>query len=327
MHSDDNTRRDALKALGAFAATAGAMTLSGCAQPQARASAMAQPVRWSAGLEMPRTRVPADATDCHHHIYDARYPFAPEASLRPGDGTVADYRELQKRIGTSRNVIVQPSSYGIDNRLLVDSLTQFGGRARGVAVVNPGVTDAQLQDMHKAGVRGIRFNLAPPGTTTLDMVGPLAARVAPLGWHVQVNAPAVYLMEHRATWAALPCPVVFDHLARVPKDNPLQDPTFAMVRTLLQQGRAYVKLSGFYNETKVGAPSYADRVVVAGAFAKAAPERVLWGSDWPHPTEQPDKIPNDAILLDLLAAAVPDETARNRILVDNPARLYQFSTS
>jgi predicted TIM-barrel fold metal-dependent hydrolase len=134
-------------------------------------------------------------------------------------------------------------------------------------------------------------------------------------------------MEHRATWAALPCPVVFDHLARVPKDNPLQDPTFAMVRTLLQQGRAYVKLSGFYNETKVGAPSYADRVVVAEAFAKAAPERVLWGSDWPHPTEQPDKIPNDAILLDLLAAAVPDETARNRILVDNPARLYQFSTS
>ena len=177
--------------------------------------------------------------------------------------------------------------------------------------------------MHRAGVRGIRFNLAPPGTTTLDMVKPLAARVAALGWHVQVNAPSVYLLAQRDTWADLPCPVVFDHLARVPQPGALQSPTFAMVRDL-QQGRAYVKLSGFYNESLVGAPTYADSVLVARAFAREAPERVLWGSDWPHPTEQPNKIPDDAVLLDLLAEAVGDEAARKRILVDNPARLYQF---
>lgn len=317
-------RRASLKVLGALAATAGGIGASGCAQPATQATRLTEPVKWSAGMELAKTRVPADATDCHHHIYDSRFPFAPEATLKPGDGTVADYRALQKRIGTSRNVIVQPSSYGIDNRLLVESIAQFGGRARGVAVVNTSVTDAELQALHRAGVRGIRFNLAPPGTTTLDMVKPLAARVAPLGWHVQVNAPAVYLLAQRDTWAALPCPVVFDHLARVPQPGALQSPTFAMVRELLQQGRAYVKLSGFYNESLVGAPTYADSVLVARAFAREAPERVLWGSDWPHPTEQPNKIPDDAVLLDLLAEAVGDEAARNRILVDNPARLYQF---
>ena len=317
-------RRASLKALGALAATAGGIGAAGCAQPAMRPGRLTEPVKWSAGMEIAKTRLPADATDCHHHIYDSRLPFAPEATLKPGDGTVADYRALQKRIGTSRNVIVQPSSYGTDNRLLLESIAQFGGRARGVAVVNTRVTDAELQSMHRAGVRGIRFNLAPPGTTTLDMVKPLAARVAALGWHVQVNAPSVYLLAQRDTWADLPCPVVFDHLARVPQPGALQSPTFAMVRELLQQGRAYVKLSGFYNESLVGAPTYADSVLVARAFAREAPERVLWGSDWPHPTEQPNKIPDDAVLLDLLAEAVGDEAARKRILVDNPARLYQF---
>ena len=147
---------------------------------------MSGPVKWSTGLELPRTKLPANAADCHHHIYDSRYPWAPEATLKPGDGTVADYRKLQQRIGTSRNVIVQPSSYGTDNRLLMEALGQFGGKARGVAVVTPAVTDAQLMELNKAGARGIRFNLSPPGTTTLDMVKPLATRVAKLGWHIQV---------------------------------------------------------------------------------------------------------------------------------------------
>jgi D-galactarolactone isomerase len=195
-----------------------------------------------------------------------------------------------------------------------------------VAVVNMSVTDAQLKVMHDAGVRGIRFNLSPPGTTTLDMVRPLAARVAPLGWHVQVNAPAVYLLDARAIWSDLPCPVVFDHLAHVPQPGPLQSPTFAMVVDLMRQRRAYVKLSGFYNESKVGPPTYSDAVLAAAEYAKAAPDQALWGSDWPHPTEQPiNRIPNDAYLLDAFAAAVTDEAVRRRILVDNPARLYQFT--
>jgi predicted TIM-barrel fold metal-dependent hydrolase len=157
------------------------------------------------------------------------------------------------------------------------------------------------------------------------MVRPLAARIAPLGWHVQVNAPATLLLDAKAVWSDLPCPVVFDHLARVPQPGALEHPTFAMVLELLRAGRAYVKLSGFYLESKVGSPSYADAALAAAAYAREAPARVLWGSDWPHPTEQPDRIPNDAALLDAFAAAVPDAATRERILVDNPARLYQFS--
>ena len=316
-------RRETLKTIAALAGAGSGLSAAGCASQPVQAPVQ---VKWSQGTELPATRVPPNATDCHHHIYDSRFPWAPEATLKPGDATVADYRQLQQRIGTSRNIIVQPSSYGIDNRLLLEAIAQFGGKARGVAVVNTSVTDAQLKQLHDGGVRGIRFNLAPPGTTTLDMVRPLAARVAPLGWHVQVNAPANFMLDARETWANLPCPVVFDHLGRVPQPGAAQHPGFLMVRELLQRGKAYVKLSGFYLDSKVGAPTYADSVQQAGVYAKEAPDRVLWGSDWPHPTEQPiNRVPNDAVLLDRLSEAVPDEAARKRILVDNPAKLYQFS--
>lgn len=274
----------------------------------------------------PVVKLPALATDCHHHIFDARYPAAPNATLRPADALVADYRALQRRIGSSRNVIVQPSTYGVDNRLLVESIAAFGlVHCRGVAVVNTSVSDAELKHLHQAGVRGIRFNLAPPGATTLDMVRPLAARIAPMGWHIQLNAPVAALLEARAVWHDLPVPLVFDHLGRVPQPGAVQHPVFAMVRELLRLGKAYVKLSGFYNESKVGPPSYADSVLLASLYAREAPDRTLWGSDWPHPTEADGNKPDVANLIDRLVEAVPDEAVRHRILVDNPARLYQFS--
>lgn len=283
-------------------------------------------MKFSAGSDSPRIRLLPGATDCHHHIFDARWPPAPTAILRPADALIADYHALQQRIGTTRNVIVQPSTYGIDNRLLVESLAIFGlNNARGVAVVNTSVTDAELKLLHEAGVRGIRFNLAPPGTTTLDMVRPLARRIAPMGWHIQLNAPAAALLEAKSIWSDLPVQVVFDHLGRVPQPGAGNHPTFAMVRELVQQGKAYVKLSGFYNESKVGAPTYADSVQVASIYAKEGPDRVVWGSDWPHPTEKDKGYPDDANLIDLLTVVVPNQVARNRILVDNPAKLYQFA--
>jgi predicted TIM-barrel fold metal-dependent hydrolase len=318
MNMLHTNRREALQTLGVLAVGAAGLSITGCAQPQ--------PLKWSTGTERPRSKAPANATDCHHHIYDARFPLAPNATLKPGDAFVADYRALQVRIGTSRNVIVQPSTYGIDNRLLVESIAAFGQKnARGVAVVNTSVTDAELKQLHEAGVRGIRFNLAPPGTTTLDMVRPLAHRIAPMGWHVQVNAPAAALLEAKATWSDLPVPVVFDHLGRVLQPGTLEQNTFAMVRELVQRDKAWVKISGFYLDSKLGAPTYADAVQVATTYAKESPERVVWGSDWPHPTEQSKNlIPNDAVLFDLLSEVVPNEAARNRVLVDNPGSLYQF---
>ena len=284
-----------------------------------------QPVKWSSGTESPRTKVPPDATDCHHHIYDSRYPVDPKAVLRPPDATVADYRMLQKRLGTTRNVIVQPSTYGVDNRLLLEALGQFGlATARGVAVVNPSVTDAELKQLHTAGVRSIRFNLAQSGATILDNVAPLSRRVSALGWNIQVNASADQIADASGIWERVPCPIVYDHLGHLPEPPGIRHPAFGVICKLLQRGKAWVKLSGFYADTKVGPQSYADRVAVAKAYVKEAPERLVWGSDWPHPTEKEDEKPNDAILLDLMAECVPNETMRNRIFGDNAAKLYGF---
>lgn len=312
------TRREMLQTLAATASGLG-LAASGCATGPAP---MDGPVKWSTGTQRPMTGVPADACDCHHHVYDARYPWLPAATLKPGDALPAEYRRLQQRLGTTRNVIVQPSSYGTDNRLLVDALAQFSGRARGIAVVNTGVTDAQLKELHAAGVRGVRISLTPPGITTWDMIKPLAARVAPLGWHVQVHAFAADLVAAQDIFADLPCPVVFDHLGRLPQPDGLRHPVAAVIRGLLQRGRAYVKLSGFYFDSKIGAPGYDDSVEVARTYAAEAPERVVWGSDWPHPTEQKKVLPDDAVLLDALARAVPADANRRKVLVDNPTRLY-----
>jgi predicted TIM-barrel fold metal-dependent hydrolase len=288
--------------------------------------AHAQQVPWSTGAAPAKTKAPANATDCHHHIYSSRFKVDPKSTLRPGDASVVDYRLLQKRIGTSRNVIVQPSTYGVFNDGLIEALNECGPTARGVAVVNTSVTDDELKRLGAAGVRGVRFNLATPGgATTLEMLEPVAKRVAPLGWHIQFNMSADTTLAARDVLNRLPCPIVFDHLAHMPEPTGTSHPAFAVVVDLLQKGKAWLKLSGAYADTKVGAPTYADSTAVAQAYVKAAPSRLVWGSDWPHPSEQGKTLPDDAVLFDLLAQWAPDEAVRNRILVDNPATLYSFA--
>ncbi len=309
-------RRSVLKAtFGALAGTA----LGG----MAGARPAAEPVPYSAGTERPRTPAPPGATDCHHHIYDHHFPVDPAAKLRPADATVADYRLLQKRIGTSRNVVVQPSTYGVDNRCMLDALAKFGPSARGVAVVNTRASDAELKRLDRYGVRGIRFNLVQTGATTLDMLEPLAARVHNLGWHVQIHMLADQIAKIDDLLNRLPAPIVFDHMARIPGRVGVQHPAFRVVAGLLEKGHAWVKLSGAYMDSTVGPPTYADRGAIAKAFVSLAPERCVWGTDWPHPTERVK--PDDAVLFDLLAAWLPDEAAHRRILVENPENLYGFS--
>ena len=315
MASHRITRRDLLKAVPAAAA---AGLVIGRARP-----APAQAVKYSAGTEAPKLKAPPNAADCHHHIYDAKYPVDPKSTLRPADALVEDYRALQKRIGTTRSVIVQPSTYGIDNRCTLDAMAALGPTTRAIAVVNDTVTDAELKRLDGLGVRGLRFNLAQAGATTPEMLEPLSRRIEPMGWHVQINAPAARIIELMPIFERLPSPIVFDHMARVPQPDGVQAPVFAKVLSLIDKGRTWVKLSGAYGDSKVGPPTYADVSVVARAYVKHAPERLVWGSDWPHPTEK-DKYPDDAILFDLLADWAPDEKVRNRILVDNPARLYNF---
>jgi D-galactarolactone isomerase len=311
-------RRTILKMISA-AAAAGAIS----ARPQ---WAAAQQVKWSAGTEAPKLLAPADAADCHHHIYDAKYPVDPRSTLRPGDASVEDYRALQRRIGTSRNVIVQPSTYGTDNSCTLDALVAFGPTARAVAVVDTTVSDAELKRMNGLGVRGIRFNLAQAGATTPEMIEPLSKRVNDLGWHIQINAPAAKIIEIKDILNRVPSPIVFDHLAHIPEPEGTAHPLFGVVLALIDKGKSWVKLSGAYADTKVGPPSYSDSSAVARAYVQKAPERLVWGSDWPHPSERDNK-PDDAILFDLLLDWAPEERVRNRILVQNPETLYGFAKS
>jgi D-galactarolactone isomerase len=310
-------RREMLQGLSAVA---GVGMLAAGAQPAA-----AQEVKYSSGTEKPTIKVPANACDCHHHIYGSQYKVDPKSTLRPGDATVDDCRALQKRIGTTRNVIVQPSTYGTMNEPTLDALVAFGPTARAVVVVDTTVTDTELKRMHGLGARGVRFNLAQAGATTPEMLQPLGKRINELGWHIQINATADKIMEIMPILETLPCPIVFDHLAHIPEPAGINDPLFGKVRGLIDKGKTWVKLSGAYADTKVGSPTYTDSTAVAQAYVKAAPERLVWGSDWPHPSERdPKPKPDDAVLIDLMLVWAPDEAVRNRIFVDNAAKLYDF---
>jgi D-galactarolactone isomerase len=280
-------------------------------------------VRYSTGGAAPTFKVPPNTADCHFHIYDNRVPPA-AGGLPAPDATPDDYRALQARLGTTRGVVVQPSLYGTDNRPTLAGMAALGPNFRGVAVVTPAVSDAELQRLHGLGIRGVRFNLAQAGTTTLDMLEPLSQRVDALGWHCQINMPGDKIVAASDTFLKIRGKLVFDHLAHCPQPAGVQSDTFKLMRRLLDQGNTWVKLTGLYADTTVGPPSYADTVAVARAFAAAAPKRCVWGTDWPHPTERQDNKPDDALLLDLFPTFVPNEADRTRILVDNPAELYDF---
>jgi predicted TIM-barrel fold metal-dependent hydrolase len=280
----------------------------------------------SAGDQPPRLAAPADACDCHMHIYDAGFPPLRPAARMQAQASVTEYQMLQRRLGTRRTVVVTPAVYETDNRVTLDAIARLGD-ARGVAVVHPTVTDAELRQLADGGIRGIRFTQFDPATavTTRDMIEPLSRRVADLGWHAQIHMRADQIAAAADLWERLPSTIVFDHMGRLPQPIGLDHPAFAIIRRLIDKGRTWVKLSGAYLDTKAGPPAYADATAVARAFAAAAPERMVWGSDWPHPTET--QKPDDAVLFDLLADWVPDAATRQRVLVGNPQTLYGFAPS
>ena len=282
----------------------------------------------SAGTGRPKLAAPARACDCHMHVFDPRFPSSPHWTRTPPEAPLHAYRALQRRLGTDRAVIVNPSTYGTDNRCTLDALAKIGATARGVAVVDTSVTDGELKRMAVLGVCGIRVNFVSPqswGVTKAGMLETLSTRVAALGWHVQVFMLGDQIVALADVLQRLPTPIVIDHLGRLPQPTGAEHPAFDVIRRLLDQGRAWLKLSGAYMDTKVGAPGYADVSAVARAFVAAAPERMVWGSDWPHTTAE--STPDDAALFDLLADWAPDGAARHRILVRNPELLYGFPQS
>ena len=271
----------------------------------------------------PALSVPAAACDAHLHVFDLRFPSVG----RVKEATAVDYQRVQKRLGTHRAVIVTPRVYGTDNAVTLDAIAQLGvERTRGVAVLTPDASDTLLASLHAGGVRGVRFTLyAPDGApTTFGMVEPLAHRIHELGWHVQLHWTAEQITHHAALLARLPCPIVFDHMARLPLPQGSRHPAFEVVGRLLDAGRAWVKLSGPYLDSALGrGRGYSDVDATARAFVARAPTRLVWGSDWPHTTEK--DVPDDADLVDQFAQWVTNPALRHQILVDNATALYDFA--
>lgn len=297
-------------------------TLPALARPAVDAAA----VPFSAGTQPPAAALPAGACDAHIHVYDARFPAVPGARLTPPDASVADYRRLQQRTGLRRAVFVTPSTYGADNRAMLQALEALGDDARGVAVIDGSETDAELARLHALGVRGVRLNLSLGVGTHADMLAPIAQRIAPLGWHLQLLMPADVLQAQAAVLSALPVPLVFDHFARLSPADAGHHPAHALVLQLLRAGRAWIKLSGGYLVSPMHStedPALGD---LARSFLDAAPERVVWGSDWPHATAtaglQP--LPDDARQLDRLGQWTGGGDLLAQVLVRNPAELYGF---
>lgn len=280
-------------------------------------------VPWSSGEKSPRLKFPSGSVDCHMHLFDDRVPPVPNAKLRPPNASLADYRQLQERLGVHRMVIVTPSTYGFNNQVLMDGLLASNGNARGVAVIEPTISDDDLQKMHAAGVRGVRINLSFGGAG-IEYLEPLAARVNELGWHVQFVSPGNALPSLEARLRKLPGNLVIDHLGEVEQPGGLHSEPFKVLQRLLDTDKTWIKLSGAYISSAVGAPSYGDYGQLAKRLVSQRPDRFVWGSDWPHVTEKGAK-PDDALLADLLLEWIPSESVRNQILLLNPSKLYEFT--
>jgi predicted TIM-barrel fold metal-dependent hydrolase len=272
----------------------------------------------------PSWKGPALSCDCHFHIFGPydRFPLDPGRHYEPPAALIPAYLRMAEALGIGRMVIVQPSVYGTDNECSLDAAARFGlDRARVVAVVDDSFDEAALRAMHARGTRGVRFNAVSGNGTPLDQLDTLARRIAPLGWHLQVYAEGHQLPDLAPRLAALPVPVVIDHMGGVRTADGVNAPGFQALLRLLDGGRSYVKLCG-YRISSAG-PPFHEVAPFARALLDASPDGCLWGTDWPHPSLS-DWMPEDGALFDLLGEWAPGAAERKRVLVDNPSRLYGF---
>jgi 2-pyrone-4,6-dicarboxylate lactonase len=272
----------------------------------------------------PAYRMPSGACDAHCHVFGPadRFPYAPDRAYTPPDAPYEDLVRLHRILGVERAVIVHASCHGSDMRVTLDGIARSNGTIRGVAVVEPGVTDAELAALDAGGIRGVRFNFVKHlgGMPDLAFFERVLAQVEPLGWHVVLHLDAEDVVELAPRIARIRVPFVIDHMGRVKAKHGLDQRPFRQLLELMRNPLAWVKICGAERVSSAGAP-FRDAVPFARALVEAAPDRVLWGTDWPHPNIAGD-MPNDGDLVDLLAEAVEDEALRRRVLVDNPTRLY-----
>src|SRR5208337_3330769 len=274
-------------------------------------------------LTPPKFVAPPGAWDCHLHIIGptTQYPLVPDRSWTPVESNPDRYRRVAAALRTEHAVIVQPSIYGTDNRCTRDAILASKGKWRGVAVVDPNIKESKLADMHEAGFRGVRINVLFKGGLAMEVLEQIARLIQPLGWHVQLLIDGRDLPELAPRLRKLPVPFVVDHMGHMPTSVGVQHPGFQTLLQLAREG-CWVKLSGPYRISGQPYP-YDDVTPFARALVEAAPSRMVWGTDWPHPAVSVP-IPRDGDLMDLVPIWIPDAETRRRVLVENPARLYGF---
>jgi predicted TIM-barrel fold metal-dependent hydrolase len=273
----------------------------------------------------PRLVLPPLSCDAHFHVFGPRrqFPFSADRTFTPQDAPKEQLFDLHRFLGFERGVFVQSACHGSDHRVVLDLLAAGDGRYRGVALLTPRVSKRELLDLHAAGVCGARFHffshLGAP--TPYDDIRAVIALIAPLGWHVAIHVGGQGMLEQYEFIASIEAPVVIDHIGRIDVDEGLQGPSFSALHRLLDRGNVWVKLSGADRITRQSYP-YRDAVPFAQCLVEHVPERVVWGSDWPHPNHR--SVPNDGELVDLIGDIAPDDRTRRLMLVDNPAELFGF---
>jgi predicted TIM-barrel fold metal-dependent hydrolase len=273
----------------------------------------------------PDYRAPPGACDCHAHVFGppALYPYVEERSFTPPDAPVSAYLRMLDAIGVERGVLVQGSVHGTDNRLVAASVSSAPQRLRGVAVIGPHTPDEEIRALHAQGFRGARLSTVVKGTPSFDFLETIAAKVKPYGWHIVVHVnKSDELVALAPRLVETGSPLLIDHIARVRLDQGTAAPGFRTLLQLLHNGNCWVKISGQHRMSRQDYPWADMRHLVRGVI-EARPDRVLWGTDWPHPNQY-DGMQNDGDLLDAFAQWVPEEALRKQVLVDNPQALYEF---
>ena len=278
--------------------------------------------------------LPSNSCDTHFHIFGPpeEFPFAPSRQYTPPAAPLEHYLSMAAVIGVERGVVVQPSVHGLDNSVTLAAIKKSGGRFRGVARIDDKTPRSELQRLVGGGIRGVRFNLLhrPRGNVGLDVFDRAVERIVEFGWSVDLHIDPKNLLEQEKRIRSLPIPVVFDHIARIKPAEGLKQPAFQLLLDLVKEDRFWVKISGADKICDAGVHSYLglpyiEVIPFARAVIAVAPDRVIWGTDWPHSNNfAPGKTPNEGDLLDLLLQFAPDKEIRKKILVDNPAALYGF---
>jgi D-galactarolactone isomerase len=266
--------------------------------------------------------LPAGTCDTHMHIYDSRYPVAPTALLKPPDATIDDYRQVQTALGLKRVVVVQPTTYGFDNSCTLDAVAELGAHARAIVVVDDRVTDIELERLTLLGGRGARFHMLPGGAVPWEMLQSVAERIAPFGWHIQLQMNGRDLVDRFEALIALPTPIVIDHVGRYMPPVEPDDERFHALLRLVDTGRCWVKLSAPYESATDATHQYVAVTRLVQTLVEHAPQRMLWATNWPHPGQADP--PSLAELRRLVFDWMPDDATRHHVLVANPAELYQF---